>query len=189
MDIDNSLIKACIKNDRKAQSLLYKKCFNLLMGVCIRYVNNKEEACALLNAGFLKILNNLKSYKPHVPFEAWIKRIMINTVIDDYRKNKKRKEHLFYTDFDSHERADAFFDYNEADRHFDAEALRAIIRQLPPMSQRVFNLFAIDGFSHQEISKELGISEGTSKWHVSFARKTIIQKIKQERTAQKSASL
>lgn len=175
--------------ERKAQSELYKLCYSMLMGVCVRYVNNKEEAQALLNAGFLKILNKLDTYKAHVPFEAWIRRIMINTVIDDYRRNKKHKEHLFYSDFEDQDRNDSRVDINEADRQFDADALRAIISELPPMSQRVFNLYAIDGYSHKEISKELSISVGTSKWHVSFARKTVQQKLKQAMESSKRISL
>ena len=179
MNIDNKLLTACIAKERRAQSELYKKCYSILMSVCIRYVTNKEEAQALLNAGFLKILNKLDTYQPRVPFEAWIRRIMINTVIDDYRKNKKHKEHLFYSDFEDQDRRDSLINFNDAEQEFDAEALRAIIRELPPMSQRVFNLYAIDGYSHKEISKELGISVGTSKWHVSFARKTVQKSLKE----------
>ena len=83
------MLEACQRSDRKAQAALYKRCFSLLMGVCIRYVKQEDQAVALLNMGFLKILNNLDRYRSEVPFEAWARRIMINTVIDEYRKNKK----------------------------------------------------------------------------------------------------
>ncbi|MEZ4849456.1 MAG: sigma-70 family RNA polymerase sigma factor [Bacteroidia bacterium] len=99
MDIDQRLIRACIKEDRLAQSQLYRRCFNVLMGVCIRYMKNEEDAVEVLNMGFLKILKNLEKKKTNVPFEAWIRRIMINTIIDEYRKNKKRLEAITYTDF------------------------------------------------------------------------------------------
>ena len=88
MNIDTTLLQACRKNDRKAQSQLYKSCFGLLMSVCIRYKNDEAEARAVLNQGFLKILTNLDKYDSKIPFEAWIRRIMINTIIDEFRKIK-----------------------------------------------------------------------------------------------------
>ena len=147
------------------------------MGVCIRYFKNEEEAVAILNAVFLKILNNLENRKPQVPFVAWIRRIAINTVIDNHRKNQRHNRHIVYTDFEDVKSQSCCVDFNEAAQQFEAEELLAIIRTLPPVSQRVFNLFAIDGYSHKEVAEMLNISEGTSKWHVSFARKTIQGKI------------
>ncbi|RMG31618.1 MAG: RNA polymerase sigma factor [Bacteroidetes bacterium] len=171
--IDPQLLHACKEQDRKAQAELYRRCYSMLMGVCIRYLKQEEEARAVLNLGFLKILNNLHKYQPKVPFEAWIRRIMINTVIDEYRKNKRHKATIAYTDFDDRQHEEAFIDFNEADQQFDAKEIERMIQQLPGMSQQVFNLYAIDGYSHKEIGKMLGISVGTSKWHVSFARKKI----------------
>ena len=173
MNIDPQLLQKCIERDRRAQEQLYKRCYPLLMSVCMRYCGNEAEAAAALNLGFLKILNNLKKYRQQVPFVAWTRRIMINTLIDEYRKNKKYKAMHMSTDFESpHEYANAI-DYNQADKALDASDIEAMIRQLPEMSRQVFNLFALDGFSHKEIGKQLGISEGTSKWHVSFARKEL----------------
>jgi len=143
------------------------------MGVCIRYRKSEEEAASILNVGFLKILNNLNKYKPEVPFEAWIRRIMINTLIDDFRKNRKVRELIEHTDFTDYEASAELIDFNMADQLFDAEQLEIFIKNLPPVSQKVFNLFAIDGFSHREIGKLLGITEGTSKWHLSSGRKKI----------------
>ncbi|MFK8105237.1 MAG: RNA polymerase sigma factor [Saprospiraceae bacterium] len=174
MKINAQLIQDCRKGDRKAQFQLYDSCYNVLMGVCMRYKKEESEALAALNGGFLKILNNLGSYRPEVPFEAWIRRIMINTLIDEFRKNRKVKELIEYKDLE----ADGgitkdLVDYNLADKVFDAEELEALIKMLPPVSQKVFNLFAIDGYSHKEIGVMLGISDGTSKWHLSFARKKL----------------
>ena len=92
MEIDQKLISSCINNERKAQFELYKKCYGLLMGVCLRYQKNREDAEEVLNQGFLKILLNLDKYNTKIPFEAWIRRVMINTVIDEYRKDKKSNE-------------------------------------------------------------------------------------------------
>ncbi len=162
-----------MNGDRRGQFQLYKSCFNLLMGVCIRYKKNEEDAAAVLNAGFLKILNNLDKYKTETPFEAWARRIMINTIIDDFRKNRKVKELIEHTDFTDTETFGDLVDYNIADQLFDAEQLEGFIRQLPSVSRKVFNLSVIDGYSHKEISEMLGMSEGTSKWHLSSARKKI----------------
>jgi len=150
------------------------------MGVSVRYVKQDEEARALVNAGFLKILTKLDTYKPKVPFEAWIRRIMINTVIDQYRREKKYRENIQVEDVQGDLWEKQGFDLNEAAQRFDAEELMELVRQLPAVSQQVFNLFAIDGYSHKEISKMLGISVGTSKWHVSFARKTLTEMIQKK---------
>lgn len=173
MNITPHLLESCKRRDRRAQAELYKACYSMLMGVCMRYMKQEEGAREVLNLGFLKILNNLQKYQPQVPFEAWIRRIMINTLIDEYRKQKKHKETITYTEFDDTNSHTNFIDLNEADQRFDAEAIEAIIHQLPDMSRQVFNLYAIDGYSHKEIADMLNISDGTSKWHVSFARKRI----------------
>lgn len=154
------------------------------MSVCMRYKVDYNEAKSSVNAGFLKILNNLDRYDPKVPFEAWIKRIMINHVIDEFRKNRKVQELIEYTDFNERQ-VPNLVDYNEADKAFDATDLEAMIKTLPPITQKVFNLFAIDGYSHLEIAKMLSISDGTSKWHVSSARKKLQEIINQKMNTQK----
>jgi len=159
------------------------------MGVCVRYVKDDGEARALLNAGFLKILTKLDTYKSHVPFEAWIRRIMINTIIDQYRRDKKYKENMVVSDLEERSETNRSVDYNYAEQHFDAEELMEYVRQLPAVSQQVFNLFAIDGYSHKEIGKMLNISVGTSKWHVSFARKTVKGMIQKKMEPEKKLSL
>lgn len=181
MDIDQHLLKQCIKNDRKAQQQLYKQSFSFLMGISVRYVVNDADARALVNLGFLKVLQNLNYYNSSVPFGVWIRKIMINTIIDNFRKNKKEKNHLQIVDFqdyDVYSNPD-FQHYNTALQQFDAEDLRVLIKQLPPMSRRVFNLYAIDGYNHREIGEMLDIAEGTSKWHLSFARKKLQEMVKQ----------
>ncbi len=172
-----TLIQNCKSGDRKAQFTLYKTYYNVLMGVCMRYNKNKDDASAILNEGFLKILKNLDKYDPNKPFEAWIKRIMINTIIDAFRKNKNERELVQYTDFEETDTLDINIDYNNADKMFDAEAIEKLIQKLPPATQKVFNLFAVDGFSHKEIGKMLNMSVGTSKWHISAARKQLKEMI------------
>ncbi|MCH2083434.1 MAG: RNA polymerase sigma factor [Saprospiraceae bacterium] len=185
MQIDPQLIKDCKKGDRKAQYNLYRLCYPMLMGVCLRYHKQESDAVAVLNEGFLKILTKLDQFRSEVPFQAWIKRVMINTLIDDYRKNRKVKELIEYTDFQDYQLTESQIDWNEADKQFDAEQLERFIQKLPSMSQKVFNLFAIDGYTHKEIGEMLGISDGTSKWHLSSARKKLAEWLKRAMNSSK----
>lgn len=180
MLIDQQLIADCRKNSRRAQFELYRKCYGVLMGVCLRYEKNHDDAESLLNMGYFKVVTKLDKYQPHIPFEAWIRRIMINTIIDEFRKTKKDREHLEYTDFADYQ-LNKSPSYNTADLHFDAEQLESMIRQLPPVSQKVFNLHVIDGYSHKEVADLMNISVGTSKWHVSSARKQLREMIENSR--------
>lgn len=177
--MSNQLLQDCKRGNRKAQYQLYRLCFAFLMGVCYRYKQNEADAAASMNAGFLKILTNLDKYQPTIPFEAWAKRIMINTIIDEFRKNRKVKELIEYKDFSETDSYDSLVDFNKAAEQFDAEELENLIKRLPTVSQKVFNLYAIDGYKHKEISELLDMSEGTSKWHLSFARKKLQEMLKE----------
>jgi RNA polymerase sigma-70 factor (ECF subfamily) len=129
----------------------------------------------MLNIGFLKILINLDKYKPEVPFKMWIRRIMINTLIDEYRKKKAHDKRIQYVE--TYIETAEYSDLNPVLARMDAEQLNTLIRKLPPTSQRVFNLFVIDGFSHKEIAGMLNMSEGTSKWHVNFSKERLKEMI------------
>ncbi|MBL4669809.1 MAG: RNA polymerase sigma factor [Flavobacteriales bacterium] len=171
MELKEKLIKDVVKGKRKAQLELYSLCFNLLMSVASRYKNNKEDAAFLANDAFLKIINNLKKYDKETPFEAWIRRITINVVIDDYRKNKKRIEMFESVGEFNNDTEDVSF--NEIDKEMEEEEVLRCLLKLPPATRTVFSLFAIDGFSHKEICEKLGISLETSKWHMKEARKRL----------------
>jgi len=175
MRINDRIIALCAKNDRKAQFELYRLSFSTLMGICIRYEEDKEDAAALLNKGFLKILNNIGKYRKDVPFEAWIKRIMINTGIDEYRKNRKTKELVLNVDLESMEylNTQVTVDFNLIEDNINVEELEFMLKSLNKELQMVFNLYEIDGFSHKEIADKLGISERTSKRYLSTARTTL----------------
>jgi RNA polymerase sigma-70 factor (ECF subfamily) len=116
---------------------------------------------------------------------------MINTIIDDYRKNSKEKSIIQFKDIQNDGTENTWVEYNAADLEFEAEELLGFIDKLPTESKKVFVLFAIDGYSHKEIGEMLGISDGTSKWHVSFARKKLRELIAQsvEREAQRAGNL
>jgi len=171
MNIQPQLIALCIKQDRKAEYELYKLTYSYLMGICMRYSKDKDSASECLNMGFMKILKNLTTYKPEIPFKSWIRRVMVNTLIDEYRKNKKERERVTYVEeyYDSSD----FSDVNEALSRINYNQLLVQINLLPEATKKVFNLFAIDGYSHKEIGEMLTISEGTSKWHLNAARQKL----------------
>lgn len=168
--IDEKLIARCLKEEPKAQYELYRALYGQMMAICSRYERNRDDALARVNQGFLKILTNLGKRRPEVPFELWTRRIMINTVIDNHRHEKQRREH---ESLDAPLDEGTLVEVNAYLGQMDAEAFAALLARVPDMSRKVFNLFAIDGFGHQEIAQMLGISEGTSKWHVNHARQIL----------------
>lgn len=168
MNVELDLITACINRERKAEYELYKMTYSYLMSICFRYTNSREEAEEMLNVGFLKILKNLDKYKPGIPFKTWIRKVMINILIDEYRKEKKHHEHIEYVE--EYSESNDFSEQNNVMMKMNVEEIHALIVKLPPMSQKVFNLYVIDGFNHKEIGGMLNMSEGTSKWHLNFSR-------------------
>ncbi|MDX2362254.1 MAG: RNA polymerase sigma factor [Crocinitomicaceae bacterium] len=167
--VDKKLIEDVKKGDRKSQTRLYHLCFNVLMSSAYRYHKNEEDAAAVVNAAFLKILTKMDTYNDKVPFKAWIKRIIVNEIIDEFRKNKRRNE-FFTTAEDYHKEGSS---HSETDYKIEAEYLDHLLKQLPNGTRIVFNLFAIDGFSHKEIAEQLGITVETTKWHMKEARKRL----------------
>jgi RNA polymerase sigma-70 factor (ECF subfamily) len=169
----NSLIEQCKSNNRKAQSELYALWFSPLMRIARKYKNNEEDAASIVNDSFFKVFTNIKNYKPEVPFEAWIKRITINTVIDEFRKNKKHKAVLKLDDFVSTDFLENDLVENIAENDLSAKDILNLIEQLDDEEKVVFNLFEIDGYSHIEIAKELEVSERTSKRYLASARNNL----------------
>jgi RNA polymerase sigma factor (sigma-70 family) len=171
MNIQPQLIALCIKQDRKAEYELYRLSYSYLMSICMRYSKDKDTASEILNMGYLKILRNLGTYRPEIPFKSWIRRIMVNTLIDEYRKNKREREKLSYVEeyFDNID----YSDVNEALSRISCEQIFEQVNRLPEATKKVFNLFVVDGYSHKEIAGMLGVSEGTSKWHLNAARQKL----------------
>lgn len=176
MNIEKSLLKKCIAKDERSMNDLYRHCFSTMKAISIRYQKNSIDVDEAINRGFLKIINNLASFDTSKSFEAWFKRILVNTNIDLYRKLKRHNEQVLYVE--------NFADYKEVNIEFENAPAKSnytellkMVKELPPMTRNVFNLFAIDGYTHQEISKILDISDGTSKWHVSNARKKLKVKL------------
>lgn len=167
---DEKLLEDCARGDRGAQYRLYSQCYSFMMSICIRYCNSRDDAEDLLNRGFLKVLNSIGKRRKEVPFPLWMRRIMINTIIDEYRKKKLLNEQRELVDFDDREHEADGTVINSYVEKMNAEQLQVLIDTLPETSKRIFNLFAVDGYSHKEIAAMTGMSEGTSKWHVNNAR-------------------
>lgn len=161
-----NIISGCLKGNRRDQELLYRRHAAKLYAVCLQYSGNDEEARDILQEGFIKIFENLANYKHEGSFEGWMRRIMVNTALEKYRA----KHNLYRVDdIDDIPEPDADPD-NEDYSGLQADDLLEIIRELPPKYRMVFNLFAIEGYSHKEISTMVNISEGTSKSNLSRAR-------------------
>lgn len=158
------LLPKCLKQDRGAQRELYRLFYGYAMSVCVRYSQDAEEAKDVLNDGFLKVFTRLDQYHPPKPFKGWLRRIMINTALDNYRHNLKNY-HL--QDIDQAAPATDPFD---VEQQLNYEYLIALVQQLSPAYRTVFNLYAIDGYTHEEISETLGIAVGTSKSNLAKAR-------------------
>ncbi len=169
--IDPQLLQRCRKKDRRAQSQLYEWCFGFLMPVCMRYGSCEDDAMSYLNLGFYKMLKNLDYYRPETPFTAWSERVVINTIIDEMRRQKRYRQQMeLREEILPEERLESNF--------FDQQAISSddvfrFIQQLPPTSGSVFNLYALDGYKQTEIAEMLGISLGTVKWHYAEARKRL----------------
>lgn len=176
MTVNPDLIKRCIKNDEKAQNQLFKQCFPMLMGICMRYYKNEADAQAALNKGFYRILTKLKQHDQSKSFEGWAKRVMITTILNELRSEKKFKTSQIPTSFEESE-IQLNISIDDINHSIDADAVLELIKRLPENEQRILNLYAIDGYNHKEISNMLSIPEGTSKWLLSSARKKMASSI------------
>ncbi|WP_316769307.1 RNA polymerase sigma factor [Pedobacter frigiditerrae] len=161
------LINGCINKDRRSQKDLYRLYYGYSMRICLRYAKNKDEAVEIVNDGFMKVFMNMHKYDKQRSFNAWISTIMINTSIDYYRSRIRKIEM---------EELNAKHEVEDSENilsHLNYEDLIKLVQKLSYAYRTVFNLFAIDGFSHEEISEMLSISVGTSKSNLFKARENL----------------
>ena len=168
MSLDQ-LIHNCKKQDIKAQEQLYRLYANKLFAVCLKYSNGYQQAEDNLQDGFMIIFEKIKQYQDKGSFEGWMKRIMVNTTLQKYRK-----QGLFELVNEEHLKEPAL---EIDDEVVSVDFLLEIIQELPDRYRQVFNLYALDGFSHKEISEMLQISTGTSKSNLARARIILKEKI------------
>jgi RNA polymerase sigma factor (sigma-70 family) len=172
---DSYLIKRCIEKDRKCQKLLYEKYASLMLGVCIRYADNREGAEDILQEGFLKVFLSIGQYSGKGTLPGWMKSIMINTAINHFHRNKKYRDNKGLDQVEDGLLKDQVT-ISGLDRLKEEDLLK-VIRRLPQGFRMIFNLYAIEGYKHNEIAKKLNIDEGTSKSQYSRARKLIKEKL------------
>jgi RNA polymerase sigma-70 factor (ECF subfamily) len=163
---DEELVRACARNDRRAQEALYRRFFPGMLQMCRRYTQDENAALDILNTGFLRVFQKIDRFAFKGSLEGWIRRIVYHAIADHFRNNAR------YAHFLVLEEQDDSIAEQGHDRLFEEDLLH-LIRQLSPASQEVFRLYAIEGYSHAEIAETLGMSEGTSKWHLSTARQRL----------------
>lgn len=169
---DQELVSACLKKERKAYKELYDRFSPLMKGVCIRYANSEIEADDILQESFIKVFKHLNQYTDEGKLGGWIKRITVNTAIEFYRKRAVYEKHMndLALEAESGKTSELF-------QTVDLDLLRQEIQQLPDGFRVVFNLYAIEGFTHKEISEKLSISIGTSKSQFSRAKKLLQKRV------------
>ena len=173
MEDFKSIISDCIAGNRKAQTKLYHQFAPKMFGVCLRYAKDATEAEDNLQDGFIKVFANLKTFRHDGSFEGWIRRIMINVSLE-----KLRKQHFMYPVED----VSAYDSINFSDdviAKIAADDLLKLVQELPPRYRLVFNLYVIEGMSHQEIAQEMSITQGTSKSNLARAREIMKKKVHQ----------
>lgn len=186
MTIDERLLQQCMQGDRRAQIRLYDQCYSYMMSICLRYCKDKQEAGSRINLAFLKVLQHLDQFEKGGSFKAWLSKITVRSIIDEYRSQQRHYEHHNYLGQPSQDVSWPDDEMNHIAEKVNLDHLLHIINQLPIACKQVFNLYAIDGYSHKEIGVMLQISEGTSKWHLHEARKRLQETLL---TTTKKASL
>ncbi|WP_443938003.1 RNA polymerase sigma factor [Pedobacter sp. MW01-1-1] len=167
----NDLLTGCQEGNRKMQEMLYRQTAAKMLAVCMRYAKDRMEAEDVLQMGYIKVFQKVKEYRGDGSFEGWIRRIMVNTAIESYRKQVRS---LNVVEIDqAFEQPSTGFDFSR----LGMQDLMRVIQKLADGYRLVFNMYAIEGYSHKEIAESLGISEGASKSQLSRARALLKEEI------------
>ncbi len=178
MDLSNQetaqkVIKQCLDGDREAQQAFYKHFYSLALGICMRYASDVNEAKDMMHDGFIKVFVNMSGFKFKGSLEGWVKRILVNNALDTIRNNKRFIATEIEEVFGQEEPNDPFGISDEEIIQADARLIVELIQQLPRMARVVVNLIVFEGYSHQQVADELGISVSSSKSTYSRARQKI----------------
>lgn len=161
---EKDFIAACVNQERWAQKKLYEDHYPIMLPVCLRYAHNENEALDILHEAFIKVLKNMSKYQSGTSLKAWIKRIVVNTSIDYYRKNTRRRTEDIDTAYGVSQ------DSPDAVSSMTAQEIMAVLQQLSPAYRTVFNLYVVEGYSHKEVADAMGITESTSRSNLVKAR-------------------
>jgi RNA polymerase sigma factor (sigma-70 family) len=162
---DREIIDGCCKGRIRFQEILYRRYYAFAMSVCIRYNTNRDDAMEVLNDAFMKVFDNIVKFDQEKPFKSWFRRILVNTALDRYRQNKK---FILIADYDISEMdIEIEPDYPAK---MEASEILHLLASIPELYRVIFNLYEIEGYSHDEIAGMLDIAPGTSRSHLSRAR-------------------
>lgn len=164
------LIQGCIRNERGAQEKLYHLFYPRMMALVRRYIDHEEQAEEVINNGYLRAFQKIKQYNFQGSFEGWLRKIVFHAVADYVKQNARYSSQVLLVE------KDQYVHHDHADRLY-YDQLIELVQSLPDATRTVFNMYVMDGFTHKEIGNMLGISEGTSKWHLSEGRKVLKEKI------------
>jgi RNA polymerase sigma factor (sigma-70 family) len=163
---ERELVDGCIGNDRRAQEAFYRRFFPEMMRMCRRYTRDEELAIEIVNNGLLRVFKKIHTFAFKGSLEGWVRRLVYHSMADHYRNNAR---YLHFLVLEEHDRP---VQESSHEVFYEEDILKAV-RTLPEVSQEVFRLYAIEGYSHAEIGELLNMSEGTSKWHLSTARQKL----------------
>jgi RNA polymerase sigma-70 factor (ECF subfamily) len=169
---DEEMLEGCKANKEHAQKYLFKRYSRIMTGVCMRYADRYEEAQDIVQDGFIKVFKKIGTFSGKGSLEGWIRRIMVNTALDHLRRTKNQRFNVDIDDVDY-----KLKDNQEIVASMQADDLLKVIQTLPTGYRTVFNMYAIEGYSHKEIAKELDVSENTSKSQYSRARSLLQKKL------------
>jgi len=167
---DQTLVKGCLKNDRKSQEMLYRKYFSSMLRMVQRYTKDPEAAQEIINNGFLRAFKKLDTFTFQGSLEGWLRKLVFHSLSEYFKQHNKYTQLLV---FEESVKAPANSKTESPLHQMYFEDVMKLVDRLPPATRQVFELYAIEGFSHMEISKQVNISIGTSKWHLSTARKQL----------------
>lgn len=173
---DDALIRGCMENNRKSQEMLYRRYAKTMYNVCLIYECDRENAKDILQEGFIKIFRNIGSFDRKGSLKCWIKKIITNTAIDYYRKNNNEKQFIPIENI-----VHPFSEEESVASILDTQDIISQVNRLPHGARMIFQLYAIEGYSHKEISDLLNISEGTSKSQINRAKHLLQQWIGDKR--------
>ena len=166
---ERQLVKRCLRHEPEAQRELYNRFAKSMLGVCYRYTKSISDAEDVLQEGFVKVFMHLKQFRFEAELGGWIRRIMVNSALNFLKRNKKYREEMFFDEQPLHP-----VSHENIELKLEAKELADLIRQLPPGYQAIFNLHAVEGYSHVEIGKILGINDSTSRSQYARARALLI---------------
>ena len=171
---EKQLIKRCRQHDRVAQQKLYEKYAPVMLSICMRYVKDYHVACDLMHDGFITVYSKIGDFRSEGSFEGWMRRIFVNTALEALRKNDLLRNGVELNALEPQQEAD----YSAVEK-ISADELMELIAQLPPGFRTVFNMFAIEGYSHREIAETLNINESTSRSQYTRAKRLLQKWIKE----------